>query len=85
MRGLEETLDKASQFVMEPIVYVATLPSAPSGTSLGLVPPEEFHAFKEAHTQSLASIWQELRGGALRLEGPFSTAKRFALHLHVNT
>ncbi len=71
MRGLEETLDKASNFVVELSAYVSKFPTAPAGSRAGSVPPEEFWAFKEAHAQSPASICQELKGGALRLEGSF--------------
>ncbi len=63
MRDLEETLDKASKFVVELSSYVSSLPTAPGGTSSGLVPQAEFLAFKEAHVQLLASIHQELKEG----------------------
>ncbi len=56
MRDLEETLNKASKFVVELSSYISNLPTAPGGTSSGLVPQAEFFAFKEAHAQSLASI-----------------------------
>ncbi len=69
MRDLEETLNKASKFVVELSSYVSNLPTAPGGTSSGSVPQAEFLAFKEAHAQLLASIRQELKGGSIKIGG----------------
>ena len=42
MRGLEEILDKAFNFMVKLSDYVSKLPTAPGGINLGLVPSEEF-------------------------------------------
>jgi hypothetical protein len=44
MRDLEETIDKASKFVVELSSYLLNMPTAPGGTSSGLVPQAEFLA-----------------------------------------
>jgi hypothetical protein len=67
---MEATLHKASSFVMDLSAYVSTLPTSQGPTSSSVtVPMEDFLAFKVAHAQSLASIWQDLKGGAIKIGG----------------
>jgi hypothetical protein len=69
---LETTLNKATSSVMDLSIYVLSLPPPHTGVAASLgatVPLEEFLAFKEAHAQSLAAIWQDLKGGAVVVGG----------------
>jgi hypothetical protein len=68
---LEATLEKASSFVIDLSAYISSLPTQ-QGLTMGqggMVPMEEFLAFKEAHAQSLASIQQDLKGGSIDIGG----------------
>ena len=69
---LETTLNKATSFVVDLSTYNSSLPVHQAGTptSLGaIVTLKEFLAFKAAQSQSLASIWQDLKGGAIEIGG----------------
>jgi hypothetical protein len=69
---LETTLNKATSFVVDLSTYNLSLPAHQAGTptSLGAtVPLKEFLAFKAAQSRSLASIRQDLKGGAVEIGG----------------
>jgi len=66
---LEDTIEKASEFCLNLNAHVTTLSGSGSAVSVGLVPIEDFQKFKAAHSDSLATIWQELKGGAIEIGG----------------
>ena len=69
LRVFKESLKKASQFVVELSAYVSSLPTAPWGSSTGAVPLEDFRIFKVEQEQTIASMSQELKRGAIKVGG----------------
>jgi len=69
IRELEDTMEKASEFCLNLSAHVSTLSGGGSAVSTGSVPLEVFQLFKAAHDDSLATIRQELKGGAIEIGG----------------
>jgi hypothetical protein len=69
IRELEDTMKKASEFCLNLSAHVSTLSGSGSASSTGSVPLEVFQSFKAAHDDSLATIRQELKGGAIEIGG----------------
>jgi hypothetical protein len=70
IQELEDTMEKASEFCLNLSAHVSTLSGkGGSASSTGSVPLEDFQSFKAAHDDSLASIHQELKGGAIEIGG----------------
>jgi hypothetical protein len=70
MKTLEETLEKASKFVVDLSEYVSTLgASAPFASVAGgqQVQPSEFELFKKTCEMAFASMRQELKGGGIEV------------------
>ncbi len=66
---LEDMMEKASEFCLNLSTHVSTLSGSGSTACTGLVPIEDFQKFKAAHDDSLATFWQELKGGAIQIGG----------------
>jgi hypothetical protein len=62
-------MEKASEFCLNLSTHASTLSGSGSAASTGLVPIEDFQKFKVAHNNFLVTIWQELKGGAIKVGG----------------
>ncbi len=69
IRKLEDTMEKASEFCLNLSRHMSTLSGSGSAASAGSVPIEDFQKFMAAHDDSLATIWQELKGRAIEIGG----------------
>jgi len=69
IQKLEDTMEKASEFCLNLSSHVSTLSVSGSAASTGSVPIEDFQKFKAAHDDSLATMWQELKVGAIKIGG----------------
>jgi hypothetical protein len=69
IRKLEGMMKKASEFCLNLSLHVSMLSGSGSAASAGSVPLEDFQKFKAAHDDSLATIRQELKGGAIKIGG----------------
>jgi hypothetical protein len=61
------TLERATSYAMDLGAHIASLPAGASGSTDLLA--KEFHAFKEANTQTIAAIRRELKGGTIKIAG----------------
>ena len=61
------SLERAASYVMDLGAHIASLPAGAAGSTDLLA--KEFQAFKDATNQTIASIRQELKGGAIEIAG----------------
>ena len=78
-------MEKASEFCLNLSTHVSTLSGGGSAVSTESVPLEVFQLFKVVHDDSLATIRQELKGGAIEIGALFSMEKTLALPSRVST
>jgi hypothetical protein len=66
-KAFEETLEKASEFVVKLSEYVSALGGPGTAAPGGGIPPAEYFIFKASQEQAIDSICQELKGGGVTL------------------
>jgi hypothetical protein len=62
-------MEKASEFCLSLNRHVSMLSGGGPTILSGSVPLGDFQKFKAAHNDSLATIWQKLKGGAIKVGG----------------